>query len=79
MHVDRLRFLVREGKWGLVEASELVKGAPAVLAEIERLREALKTISRGKSDGLDHAEDVRRLERARSIASNALRVEGKHT
>lgn len=43
--------------------------------EIERLRTALQTISRGKSDGLDHAEDVRRLERAIEIARTALRID----
>lgn len=33
---------------------------------------ALRTISLGKSDGLDHAEDVARLERAVNIARKAL-------
>jgi hypothetical protein len=36
------------------------------------LREDLRTIALAKSDGFDYREDVRRLERAISIAQNAL-------
>lgn len=40
--------------------------------EIERLRDALQRIARAKYDGLDHHEDVRRLERAIEIAKRAV-------
>lgn len=41
-------------------------------ARLATCEDALRTISLGKSDGLDHAEDVARLERAVNIARKAL-------
>lgn len=45
MHIDRLRWLVRNGTLHtLQDAGELAKGAPAILAEIERLRAGYASI-----------------------------------
>ena len=44
----------------------------AAEAEVERLREALARIRGARPDRLDHAEDVRRLERCASLAGEAL-------
>ena len=41
-------------------------------SDVERLREALRRIAWGQPDRLDHAEDVRRLEKMTSIARAVL-------
>jgi hypothetical protein len=61
MDADRLRWLIKEGKWGLPEASELVQGAPDFLramSEVEVLRHRVNWLEQPENArcicGCDH-------------------------
>lgn len=84
MHVDRLRFLVRERKWGLPEASELVAAASSLLAQIEKDRAALdfaddliNRLKTARGGGLVHGLDEAEVH-YRSALSRARAAQTSH-
>lgn len=46
MHRDRLRFLIKSGKWSLDEIAELVRAAPDLLRQLDHAANTIEECSR---------------------------------